>query len=249
MILVLSGSGSEARKFSTLLEKDGLAHLCVLPTLQEAAAFGCGNVIVGKFGSDEMEKLLMEEKAWGVADVDADGVAMSQAAMTACGNLELPYIKYLPLPNATRELVAGTVGSYQEIAEGVNCLTGTVLLYTTQAAAMAIAKLVENPEKLYTPILRGSSFDVEHALAYGLPLLNVLEVDSPDGAEAVAQLIDKVGARLLVCDGSRELSDKLAAAEMAKIPVVLTHKTGIEYTQTAWNNEALLRALRGWKKK
>ncbi|MBO5363833.1 MAG: precorrin-6A/cobalt-precorrin-6A reductase [Clostridia bacterium] len=248
MILVLSGSGSEARAFSALLEKEGMEHLCVLPSLQEAAAFGCGNVVVGRFGSREMEQLLKEEKVWGVADVDADGIAMSEVAMTACENLEIPYIKYLPLPNTARELVTGTVGSYKEVAEGIDCLSGSAILYTTPAAAMAIAKRVKSPEKLYAPILRGSSFDVEKALEYGLPLLNILEADSPEGLESVTDLIQKVGARLLVCDGSWELPDKLAAAEAAKIPLVLTHKTGIEYTHTAWNNEALFRALRGWGK-
>ncbi len=248
MILVLSGNGREAKGFSELLEKEGLEHLCVLPALQDAAAFGCGNVIVGRFDSDEMKKLLIEENACGVADVDAGGVAMSRAAMEACKILNIPYIKYLPLPNTARELVTGMVGSYQEIAEGIDCLTGTVLLYTTPEAAMAIAKRVKKPEKIYAPILRGSSFDVDTALAYGLPLLNILEVDNPDGVEVVIDLMEKVGAKLLVCDGSWELSDKLKAAETKGIPLVLTHKTGIEYTGTAWNSEALLRALRSWMK-
>ncbi len=248
MILVLSGSGGEARSFSVLLETEKLEHLCVLPTLQEAAAFGCGNVVVGRFGVREMEELLRGEKIHGVADLDSGEVTMSEVAMIACENLEIPYIKYLPLPNAERELIAGTVGSYQEIAEGIDCLSGSVLLYTTPAAAMAIAGMVKNPEKLYTPILRGSSFDVDKALEYGLPLLNIQEVDSLDGVDAVTQLIGKVEAKLIICDGSWDLSDKLAAAELAQIPVILTHKTGIEYSRTAWNNEALLRALRGWSK-
>ncbi len=249
MILVLSGSGREAAGFSALLDQEGLEHLCVLPDFQEAAAYGCGNVMVGRFGSEEMETLLTEERACGVADVDADGVAMSRAAMTACEKLGIPYLKYLPLPKLERELVAGTVGSYQEIAQGIDCLSGSAILYTTPAAAMAIAERAENPAKLYTPILRGSSFDVEKALSYGIPLLNVLETDSPDGVDAVTELIHKVGAKLLVCDGSWELADKLAASEKAEIPLVLTHRTGMEYSQNVRNQEALIRALRGWSKK
>lgn len=248
MILVLSGSGGEAREFSATLNHENLEHLCVLPTLKEAAAFGCGNVVVGRFDSREMETFLLSEKITGVADVDTAGNAMSRVAMSACQTLGIPYVKYLPLPKSGRELVTGMAGSYREVAEGINCLSGSALLYTTPGATAAIAGLVNDPGKLYTPILRGSQFDVEKALEYGLPLLNVLEVDNLDGPDAVSQLIQRVGAKLLICDGSQGIDDKLVAADAAEIPLILTHKTGMEYTETVWNFEALLRKLRGWSK-
>ncbi len=248
MILVLAGSGGEAREFSSVLDNEKLEHLCVLPTLQEAASFGCGNVVVGRFDSRKMEEFLLAEKITGVADVDPGGNTMSQVAMATCEKLEIPYVKYLPLPSVGRELVSGMTGSYREIAEGINCLSGSVILYTTPAAASFIAGLVSKPEKLYTPILRSSRFDVEKALEYGLPLLNVVEVDNIEGVEAVTELIRKVDAKLLICDGSQGITDKIAAADAAAIPVILTHKTGMEYTQTARKLEALLRVLRGWSK-
>ncbi len=248
MILVLSGSGGEARELSATLNNENLKHLCVLPTLKEAAAYGSGNVVVGRFDNRKMEEFLLSEKITGVADVDMGGNAMSRVAMDACENLDIPYVKYLPLPSSGRELVTGMVGSYREIAEGIDCLSGVALLYTTPAAATAIADLVRNPEKLYTPILRGGRFDVEKALKYGLPLLNVLEVDNLEGVESVLELIRRVDAKLLICDGSQGIEDKIAAADKTEIPVILTHKTGMEYTHTAWSLDALLRVLRGWGK-
>ena len=248
MILVLSGSGGEAREFSVTLNHEKLEHLCVLPTLKEAASYGRGNVVVGRFDHEKLEEFLRSEKITGVADVDMGGNALSQVAMTACKNLKIPYVKYLPLPSSGRELVTGMVGSYREIAEGIDCLTGVALLYTTPAATAAIAGLVQKPDKLYTPILRGGSFDVEKALEYGLPLLNVLEMDNIEGTEAVLELIRKVDAKLLICDGSQGITDKIAAADAAEIPVILTHKTGMEYTHAAWSLDALIRVLRGWSK-
>lgn len=248
MILVLSGSGSEAREFSAVLDKEEIVYLCMLPTLKEAAAYGSGNLMVGKFDSEQMEELFRTEGITGVADVDAGGNDMSRVAMAACEKAGIPYVKYLPLPDAGRTLVTGMAGSYREIADGINCLTGATILYTTPAASSAIAQMVEKPDRLYTPVLRDGSFDVEQALEYGLPLLNVIAVDSLDGADAVSQLICRVGAKLLVCDGSRGIADQIAAADAAGIPVVLTHKTGMDYTRTAWSLDALLRVLRGWKK-
>ena len=247
MILVLSGSGSEAREFSAVLDKEEIGYLCMLPTLKEAAAYGSGNLMVGKFDSVQMEELFRSEGISGVADVDAGGNDMSRVTMAACENAGIPYVKYLPLPDVGRDLVTGMAGSYREIAEGINCLSGAAILYTTPAAASAIAALVENPEKLYTPVLQNGSFDVENALEYGLPLLNVIAVDCVDGVDAVSQLILRLDAKLLICDGSRGISDQIAAADSANIPLVLAHKTGIDYTRTAWSMDALLRVLRGWK--
>lgn len=248
MILVLSGSGSEARAFSATLNQENMEHLCVLPCLKEAATFCSGNLVVGKFDSEKMEELFRTEKITGVADIDAGGNDMSRVAMAACENAGIPYVKYLPLPDMGRMLVSGTAGSYREVAEGINCLSGSVILYTTPAASFAIAQMVEKPDKLYTPVLRDGSFDVEQALKYGLPLLNVIAVDNPEGVENISEMIGRVDAKLLVCDGSRGVEDQIAAADAAKIPLVLTHKTGIDYTQTAWSFDALLRVLRGWKK-
>ncbi len=248
MILVLSGSGSEAREFSAVLNQEAIEHLCVLPTLKEAAAFGSGNLMVGRFDSEKMEELFRTERITGVADVDPGGNDMSRVAMAACENADIPYVKYLPLPDAGRTLMVGMAGSYREVSEGINCLSGSAILYTTPAASSAIAQMVEKPDKLYTPVLRDGSFDVEQALEYGLPLLNVIAVDRAEGVEAISELICRLGAKLLVCDGSRGIADQIAAADTARIPVVLTHKTGMDYTQTAWSLDALLRVLRGWKK-
>ncbi len=248
MILVLSGNGSEARNFSAILDHENLKHLCVLPTLKEAAAFGSGNLVVGKFDVPKMEELFKTEKITGVADVDAGGNEMSRVAMTACGRMKIPYVKYLPLPKTGRDLVTGMAGSYEEVAKGVNCLSGTAILYTTPAAAAAIAERVDDSGKLYAPILRDGRFDVEKALEFGLPLLNVIEVDQVDSADAISALIRKVDAKLLICDGTYGIKEQIAVADEAGIPVIMTHKTGMEYTNSAWSTDALVRVLRGWKK-
>lgn len=248
MILVLSGNGSEARTFSAILNQENLEHLCVLPTLKEAAAYGSGNLVVGKFDNQKLEELFQEEKITGVADVDAGGNDMSRVAMATCRKWNLPYVKYLPLPETGRDLVTGMAGSYREIAEGVNCLSGAAVLYTAPAAAAAIAGMVEDSGKLYAPIPREGRFDVAKALAYGLPLRNVVEMDYVEGEEAIQAFIQKVDAKLLICDGTYGVIDQIAVADRENIPVIMTHKTGMDYTLTAWSADALVRVLRGWKK-
>lgn len=250
MILVLSGGGNEAKTFSALLEKENIPHLCVFATFAEAGTYGRGNAVVGRLNGRAMEHLLQKESICGVVDVALGGTAQSAAAMEACKNLHIPYVKYLRLPAVETDYhqVLMTC-SYAEAAKQINSLLNTVLLYTAPETARAIAGYVEKPELLFAPILRGISFDVELALEFGIPLVNVIETDGIDGVSAVRAAVEKTGAKMLICDGSCEIADKLAAAEKLEIPVVITHRMGMEYTKTAQTPEEIVALAQSWEKK
>ncbi len=249
MILVLAGGG-EARDFSALLEEEKIEHLCVFSTFAAAGNYGSGNAVVGRLDSGEMEMLLEREDVLGVVDLDSgNDTTLSRAAMTACKNKGIPYIKHLRLPVSWEELSGATAtGSYRETVSIIEQLSGSVLLYTAPETAYALVKEVSQPERLYTPILRGISFDVELALEFGIPLANVLEMDGVSGEEAVSSAISKVGAKLLICDGTAGILEQLSAARKIQIPVVVTHRMGVEYSQTAWSSQQLMEAVRSWQK-
>ena len=124
-----------------------------------------------------------------------------------------------------------------------------VLFYAAPKTVRKIASDVTDTSKLFTTILRGVSFDVELALEFGIPLLQVVENDSLDSEEAVLYAINKTGATMLVCDTTVTTSDKIAAAEKQGIPVILTHGTGVEYSKVVHSADAVMAQLRKWNER
>lgn len=250
MILILAGGGREAQSVSERLRREGMAHICLFSTFHEAGSYGRGNAIVGRLDRRAMEDLLEKEKIHGVVDLEEGNHGeQSRATIAACKNRGIPYIKRLHLPVPREELHgAYMVGSYDAVAERINRQSKVVLLYTGAEAAGAIAKRVYQPDCLYTPILRGIRFDVELALEFGIPLINVIEADSIDGADAVREVIARTKAGMLVLDGTVNPTEKLLVAEELGIPALVTHRAGIEFPKTVWSGEELIVNLRTWKR-
>ncbi len=248
MILILA-DGSEARKFTGMLDRNNISYLCVFSTFAAAGSYGDGSAIVGRLQKDSMVSLFRQENIRGVADLTEVGdSAQSLVAMSACETVGVPYAKYLPMPVALDALFGASMnGSYDKIAENINRRIGSVLLYTGPETARALAKRVKDPNRLYTPILRGIRFDVDLAMEFGIPLRNVIEMDGVDGVDAVKAAIQKTGAKLLICDGTVQIPDKLEAARELGIDGIVTHKMGVEYSKTVWNIAELLNMVRNWK--
>ena len=248
MILVLSGGGNEAREFAALLERDHIPHLCVFSSFADAGSYGRGNAVVGRMKQSSLEGIFRRNPIRGVVDVMAGGNnGQSAAAMAACGECGMPYVKYLRLPIARGAYDHVMVsGSYRAAADYINAHLGHVLFYAMPETVRMIAGQVLDQSCLYTPILRGISFDVELALEFGIPLVNVMELDGIDGVAAVSNAIERIDAKLLICDGATSILDKVSAAEQKKIQMIVTHKMGIEYTRTALSGAETLNIVKGW---
>ena len=247
MILLLAGGGSEIHTVSALMENEGLSHLCVFSDFAEAGTYGKGNAIVGKPDTAGFENLINDERISGIADIsEGADVNQSLCAMKACKNLGIPYIKYIRMPMGRSEhtLVLFT-GSYREVAKAVERRTST-LLYTNSRTARAIAQYTDDKNRLYTTILRGIRFDVDLALEFGLPILNIIETDGIDGTECVINAIERTEAGLIVCDGTISIPDKILAAKERNINVIITQNTGVEYTNVALSHGELIDAILSW---
>lgn len=251
MILVLAGGGNEAKMFAKALESEKIAHLCVFSSFLEAGNYGRGNTIVGRLDRRAMAGVLRSESVRGVVDLVAHGDrALSKAAMAACRECKIPYVKRLHMPKSDIAYPKALfTPSYAEAAKKINQRIGNILLYTAPETARALAARVHETEHLYTLILRGVSFDVELAMEYGIPLMNVMELELLEGVDAVCAAAEKIGATMLVCDGSCGIDDKLTAAKKLKLPIVITHSMGLEYTMTAQSDAAAMELVRKWTQK
>lgn len=248
MILLLACGGSEIHTVSALLEKEGLSYLCVFSDFAEAGIYGKGNAIVGNHNKEEFEKLINDEKISGVIDISEIGdYYQSKCMINACKTLNIPYIKYIRLPVDRGEYKSVFfTGSYKEVAESVERRVGTTLLYTNSRTAKAISKFVKDNNRLYTAVLRGMEFNIDLALEFGLPILNIIEMDVIDGTESVIDAIDRTDAELIVCDGTVSIPDKVQAAKQKNVSVIITQNTGVEYTNVAFSHRELIDIALKW---
>lgn len=248
MILILAGGGRESEEVIGLLEQEKIPYLCIFSTLAEAGNYGRGNAVVGKMERRFFQKVFEENNVCGVIDAIFGGdVEPSLEAMAACREANVPYVKYLRIAVSSKPCTQGMVtGSYAVIAELINTHLGNVLFYAAPGTVRAIAKRVLDCSCLYVSVLRGASFDVEQALEYGIPLVNVLEADGVE--DTVSSLIERLEARLLVCDGTAGIVDKAEAAEQSNIPLIITHNMGIEYTNTALRLEEIRELVQSWRR-
>ena len=248
MILVLAGGGRESEEVIGLLEKEKVPCLCVFSTLAEAGSYGRGNAVIGKMDSRLFKKIFEENTVWGVVDAFSGAEPLpSLEAMSACREERIPYVKYLRIPSpeglCPQSMV---VGSYAKIAAFINTRLGAVLFDAAPGTVRAVAKQVLDRKSLYVSVLRTAAFDVEQALEYGIPLMNVLETNGAE--DDISRLMDRLDIQMLVCDGTADLADRAKTAEKRKIPLIITHQMGIEYTNTALQPEELRKVLQGWRR-
>lgn len=247
MILVLSGSGEEAREMMGALKQERIDHLCFFTSFADAGNYGSGNAFVGRLSVQGAKDLLRQNVITGVLDVLTEGnQEQSLVMMEACEQAKVPYVKYLKLQSTFSYDRAEVFATYTALAEAVDKLSGKVLFYARPETVRQIAKRVTDVSRMYVPIPRGIRFDVELALEFGIPLLQVMENDGIDGEDAVRHAIERCGAELLVCDGSGGTMDKLAVAEERGIPILFTHTMGIEYTKVVQASEDAMELARGW---
>ncbi|MEE1012875.1 MAG: precorrin-6A/cobalt-precorrin-6A reductase [Clostridia bacterium] len=248
MILVLSGGGQEAQEISPRLDAEQIPHICFFSTFADAGTYGKGNALVGKLTPLGAEKILRQNKISGVVDVMADGYSeQSAVVMLACKACGVPYVKYLRPAIAVGDYDhVSVMGSYDAVADTINGQAENVLFYARPETVHAIASRIRDKKRLFTAIPRCILFDVELAMEFGIPLVNVMEVDGMDGETAVLHAMEKASAGMVVCDDSMECADKIAAAKQRKIPMILTHKTGIDYTQLALTGDETMDLVRAW---
>lgn len=229
------------------LKQERIDHLCFFTSFADAGNYGSGNTFVGRLSHEGAEDLLRQNAITGVVDVLAAGnQEQSLCMMKACEKANVPYVKYLKLWSTFSYGKAEVFATYASIAKEINKRDGKVLFYARPETVRQIAKRVNDSSRLYVPIPRGIRFDVELALEFGIPLLQVMENDGVDGEDAVRHAIERSGAELLVCDGSGGTMDKLAVAEERGIPILFTHTMGIEYTKVVLKSEDAMDLARGW---
>lgn len=244
MILILSDGGEPTVEAAEQLEMRYEEYLIFFTDFVSAGTYGKGSVLVGRPTEEALCDTIQKIRASAVIDaVTEPASAMTRAALSACRKIGIKYVKCA----AVRPVDGARLGlSYEQIAEEIKSCRGNTILYAEAAVVSAIARLVgkENADKMYVPVPKAAVFDTATALEYGIPLLNVVECGQVHGADAVSELIARVGAGMLVCDGTKGITDMTGAGAAAEIPVILTHRFGAGLSNVAATAEDAVIAAR-----
>ena len=248
MLLVLSSGGRRAAELAERLSALGADYIFHFESFGEAGGFGKGDVIVGKLSYRGLARIVKKNRVSAIADIiEAPASHGSLAAANVAEDLKIPLVKLIE-PTVPRGLSVSadpskvaceTEYSYSAVASRINNTVGNAVFFSRPMNVRVIAEQVFDRSALYVPILAGGEFDVDLALQYGVPLMNVKEYDSITGKDGMLNILRDTGAKLLITDSALGISDKLAAAGEVGARVIFTQSCGFEYENIFDNIEAL----------
>ncbi len=238
MLLVLSNGGRGAAAVSALLDSLGADYVFHFPTLKDAGGFGKGDVFVGKLSYKSLIKMIRQNRVNAVIDIITTPAASdSHVAVNAADDLKIPLIKLIrpTVPEGTR--IAAEPGrvkceinySYAAVAEKINKTVGTTVFLSRPVSVRAVADEVFDRSELYVPVGASAEFDVDAALEYGIPLINVREYNNLNSREGIREALKDAGAKLLITDSATDIAEKLSAAGDAGADVIFTQGSGYDY--------------------
>ena len=229
MIMILSDGSSAVPRLKSQLELRGERYTVYFTNFAAAGKFGRGSVTVGHGSAAQLKSFIGKNRIRAVIDAAAS-TDISAAAIAVCGDA-IPYVKYMEIEDSGG---AKLCLSYKQLAEMLRRCGGNALMFAAAAAVSALsAETGDGGERIFVPQLRFGTFDTDTALKYSIPLRNVIEADGVDGVDAVSALVERVGAKMIICDNTVSVSDKVDAGRKRDISVVITHSFGMEYPHTA----------------
>lgn len=251
MILVLADSGLLTQSMKHFLSENNIDSIFHFPSISDAGAFGKGNVIVGKASYKSFERIVRKNNINCIIDIIS--VRQSKTSYTAidvCSKLEIPIIKFVTPTLLLKRYVIDKYNvdcvvdyAYANIAERINNTVGNVLFLAKSYNVKAIADLVFDRGALYTPISAGFQFDVDLALEFGIPIMNVLAIDDNKNENVIEEIIRKIDAQILITDSSSEIFKKLNLASKLGMQIIFTQNTGIDFTNIVDDYESLLKFI------
>ena len=237
MLLIISDGGNLARETSRILDKLDANYLFHFSSFSNAGFLGKGNAVVGKMSYRSLCRIIDKNNINCVVDIiNAPNSDESLVALNVAEDLKLPLIKLIPptLPfersNLKRVNIKCDVDySYESVASKINKTVGNIVFFSKPYNVKAISDLVFDRNSLYVPISSGFDFDIELALEFGIPLLNVKDFDDISSFDGMKGVLKKLEAKLLITDSSFDILDKLKAASELGVNVIFTQNSGYDY--------------------
>ena len=227
MLLIISDGGNLARETSRILDKLDANYLFHFSSFSNAGFLGKGNAVVGKMSYRSLCRIIDKNNINCVVDIiNAPKSDESLVALNVAEDLKLPFER----SNLKRVNIKCDVDySYESVASKINNTVGNIVFFSKPYNVKAISDLVFDRNSLYVPISSGFDFDIELALEFGIPLLNVKDFDDISSFDGMKGVLKKLEAKLLITDSSFDILDKLKAASELGVNVIFTQNSGYDY--------------------
>lgn len=237
MLLIISDGGNLARETSRILDELKANYLFHFSSFSNAGFFGKGNAIVGKMSYRSLCRIIDKNNINCIVDIiNAPKSDESLVAINVAEDLKLPLIKLvsptLPFERSLLKKInikCDVDYSYESVASKINNTVGNIVFLSKPYNVKAIADLVFDRNSLYVPISSSFDFDVELALEFGIPILNVKDFDDISGCDGIKDVLKNLEAKLLITDSSLDVLDKLKAASELGVDVIFTQNSGYDY--------------------
>lgn len=227
MIMILSDGRGGTAEAEKQLRLHGDNYCVFFSDVVSASRYAKGNVLIGSAARSNLAKAYAENNIDVVLDVTEKPYSkLSRAALSACRG-KMRYVKYV---NCDEYDGAKRCLSYGDVAENIKKYSGRVLICAAPETVSAIAELAgDSASEIYVVLKKDIVFNVERALEYSIPLVNVIEADFECGNDTVPA-IKKVGAGLVViAENSEDTEERVESALSAGADVIVTHSSGVEY--------------------
>ena len=104
------------------------------------------------------------------------------------------------------------------------------MIYGSAAVTKAIASYADEKEyKIFVTVRKSPVFDVEKALEYSIPLLNVKEFEEFTKADEIKKAIEKLEIGQVIFTEEGITDELIDVAKDKGVKVYNTHSAGIEY--------------------
>lgn len=235
MILILGGT-VDARRLAEAIQQAGYPLL--LSTVSDYAAAIAGGLPVRSGALDKTSLTELVRKAQLVIDATHPfATVISQMAMEICAKEAVPYLRYERSESTLPSSVILVDNEADAAAQAVALAAGGTILLTvgskTLATYLSAARVAGC--RVVARVLPTVSV-LSHCAELGLPTGDIIAMQGPTSAELDAALIRHYDARVLVTKESGDVGgvmEKVQAAEMTGIPVVVVRRPRLTYPRCA----------------
>jgi precorrin-6A/cobalt-precorrin-6A reductase len=245
-VVVMAGTADGRQIVSELAKLNIKVVATVTSSFGSELLEGCSgvDVRVGKLGAEEIASLI---KRTGVSClVDASHPYAREAsinAIEACRKAKVAYLRFERREANFQYKGIIRVRSFDEAAEKLKKFAGNILLTIGSSNLKPFTQKVSDyRQRLFARVLSQSSVLAKCEEA-GLTAHNIIAVKGPFTVEMNVEMLKYCEAKVVVTKDSGEpggTSEKLEAAKLLGIPVILVERPRIDYGEVASSVEAVV---------
>lgn len=171
------------------LKENKIKTAVMLPSVYDAALYGVDNALVGSMENSRIRKIISENKITAVIDaLDQDKSEVSQTLIEICGDLRLPLLKFVSFEYDYSGFDNLTVlNGYSEAVKYLLDNKFKVFVFGEIKNTKKFTDMLSERQNVYRLVLKGSEMNVDFAAESGIPLANLIAVDSVENTEEISR--------------------------------------------------------------